>query len=143
MANEVPNRAEPSMASLVSGIVTDIQDLVKQQLQLTRKEIEADFRRAREAASLLAFGLGILYLGAIALCLTLALLIYWLGLPAGGDPGRLPLWASFGLVGLAFTVLGAGLAYAGKKRLDTVHPLEQTTQGIEENLEWKTHAKRT
>jgi hypothetical protein len=143
MATEVPNRNEPSLAVLVSGIVSDIQDLVKQQLQLTRKEIEADFRKMREAASLLAFGLGVLFLGGIALCLALALLIYWLGLPTGGDPGRLPLWVAFGLVGLAFAVLGGGLAYAGKKRVDTIHPLEQTTQALEENLEWKTHANRT
>ena len=50
MATEVQNQSEQSVAALVGGIVGDVQDLIKQQLELTRKEIEADLRKTREAA---------------------------------------------------------------------------------------------
>jgi uncharacterized membrane protein YqjE len=84
MATEVQNRPETeSVATLVSGIVTDVQDLIKQQLQLTRKEIEADFRKTREAASLLILGLGVLFFGGFALCLMMAHLIHHLATPSG------------------------------------------------------------
>jgi len=141
MAAEVPNKNEPSVTSLVGGIVNDFQDLIKQQLRLTRQEIASDIRKSKEAASLLGAGLAITVLGVFALCLMLALLLWWLGSPSGADPSSLPLWASFGLVGGAFVIVGGFTVMAGKKKLDTVSdPLHDTTQALKENIEWKTKA---
>jgi len=141
MATEVQNPSEQqSFTSLVTGIVSDFQDLVKQQLQLTRREIEADLRKSREAASLWAIGLGVLALGVIPLCLMLAHLIHWLATPAEEiarlDPARLPLWVCHAIVGVVLVVAGWCLVLAGKKRFDAVHVLDQTTQGLKENVQW-------
>jgi len=141
MATEVQNRNEPSVATLVSGIVTDVQDLIKQQLQLTRKEIESDFRKTREAASVLVIGLGILFFGGFALCLMLAHLIHHLTLPAGQvssfDPAAIPLWGCYGIVAALFLVVGGGLAFAGKKKFDSFNPLpDESAQVLQENVEW-------
>jgi len=145
MTTEVQNHSETnSVAALVGGIVTDVQDLIKQQLQLTRKEIEADFRKTREAASVLALGAGIIFLGAFALCLMLAHLIHSLATPAGvaPDPATIPLWGCYGLVAAVLLIVGGGLAFAGKKKFDSFNPLpDESAQVLKENLEWIANKK--
>jgi len=140
MATEVQGHSDQSLTALVGGIVNDVQGLLKQQMQLTRKEIQADLRKAQESATLLAFGIGTCFLSAMSFCLMLALLLYWLGAPHGSEMATIPLWGCFGLVGGFLAVVGAAVAYAGKRRFDTLHPLERTAQALEENLEWKTTA---
>jgi len=142
MATEVHNHTEPSLTSLVGGIVNDIQDLVKQQLQLTRREIEEDLRKTKEAASILALGLGIAFLGAIPFCLMLVHLLHWLTSPALTDPARLPLWACHGVVAVVLFVLGASLAAVGRQKFKSVHPLDNpATEALKENVQWLTKPK--
>jgi len=140
MATEVQNHSETnSVAGLVSGIVTDVQDLIKQQLQLTRKEIEADFRKTREAASLLATGLGFCFFGGFALCLMTAHLIHFLAIPATQvrDAAAIPLWACHGIVAAVLLVVGGCLAFVGKKKFDSFNPLpDESAQVLKENIEW-------
>jgi uncharacterized membrane protein (DUF485 family) len=143
MATEVQNHSEQGVATLVSGIVTDVQDLIKQQLQLTRKEIEADFRKTREAASFLALGLGVLFFGVFSFCLMAAHLIHFLATPAGvRDPATIPLWACHGIVAAVFLVAGGGMAFAGKKKFDSFNPLpDESAQVLKENIEWIANKK--
>jgi len=140
MATEVPNHPEPSVTALVSGIVNDMQDLFKQQLRLTRKEIEADLRKSKEAASLFVFGCVIALVGAFGLCLMLAHLINWLGLPAGeSERSHVPMWASYAIAAFVFLIGGGLTILAGKKRMDSMGvPLHETAQALKENIEWKT-----
>jgi len=145
MATEVQNHSETeSVAGLVSGIVTDVQDLIKQQLQLTRKEIEADFRKSREAASLLVLGIGVLFFGGFTVCLMLAHLIHFLAIPAGvvRDPAAIPLWACHGIVAAVLLAVGGGMAFAGKKKFDSFNPLpDESAQVLKENIEWIANKK--
>jgi len=145
MATEVQNHTDTnSVAALVSGIVTDVQDLIKQQLHLTRKEIEADFRKTREAASLLVIGLGVAFFGGFAFCLMLAHLIHFLAIPAGvvKDPATIPLWGCYGIVAAVFLVAGGGMAFAGKKKFDSFNPLpDESAQVLKENIEWIANKK--
>jgi len=147
MATEVQNPTDAgSMASLVSGIVTDVQDLIKQQLHLTRKEIEADFRKTREAASLLVLGVGVAFFGVFALCLMLAHLIHYQAIPAAdrlvNDPAAIPLWGCHGIVAAVFLTIGGGLAFAGKKKFDSFNPLpDESAQVLKENIEWIANKK--
>jgi len=142
MATEVQNHSERSVSSLVSGIVTDMQDLIKQQFQLTRREIEEDLRKSKEAASLIALGAGICFLGAMALCFMLAYLLHWLTSPPGLDPASLPLWASFGIVGFVFVVIGGSLAYSGRQKFKSVNPMQNpATEALKENVQWLTTPK--
>jgi len=145
MATEVQNHTDDqSVAGLVSGIVTDVQDLIKQQLQLTRKEIEADFRKTREAASLLIAGIGVAFFGGFALCLMLAHLIHFLAIPSGvvRDVANIPLWACYGIVAALFLGVGGGMAFAGKKKFDSFNPLpDESAQVLKENIEWIANKK--
>jgi len=134
------------MASLVGGIVSDVQDLIKQQLELTRKEIEADLRKTRDAASLLFAGIGIALFGCFAFCLMLAHLIHQLTTPenlrALQDPAAIPLWGCYGIVTVVLLAAGGGLAFAGKKKFDSFNPLpDESAQVLKENIEWIANKK--
>jgi hypothetical protein len=142
MATEVQNQSDQSLTSLVGGIVNDVQDLVKQQLQLLRTEIEADLRKTWEAASLWALGVAFLVLGAIQRCLMLSLLGYWLASPPAADPAAIPLWGCFGIVGVVLAGAGWGLVLAGRTKFQAVHPLDnRATEALKENVQWLTTPK--
>jgi len=131
------------MASLVGGIVGDFQDLIKQQLALTRKEIEADFRKTREAATLFAVGIGLALFGCFAFCLMLAHLIHHLSTPvAARDVAAIPLWGCYALVTVVLLGGGGALAFAGKKKFDSFNPLpDESAQALKENIEWIANKK--
>ncbi len=127
MATATENHTEPTVTTLLSGIVGDVHDLVKQQMELTRREISEDFRKSKDAARLLVLGIGMILLSAIMLSLTAALLLYWLSSPTGADPARIPLWACFGIVGVVLAALGWPFTVAGQKEFDSVHLLPNAT----------------
>ena len=146
MATEVQNNTEPSMASLVGGIVSDVQDLIKQQLELTRKEIGSDLRKTRDAGTLLALGVGLALFGCFAVCLMLAHLIHLLSTPAHlqalQDPAAIPLWGCYGIVATVLLAAGGALAFAGKKKFDSFNPLpDESAQVLKENIEWIANKK--
>jgi uncharacterized membrane protein YqjE len=137
MANDlhVQSPPEPSVTALVSGIIHDIQELLKQQVTLFRVEIREDLRKTKEAVVSLAAGLLVTLLGAFLLSLALPLLLWWAA-PA------LPPWACFAIVGGALTALGAILLYAGVKKLEAANPLhDQSVEALKENVQWLTNPK--
>jgi hypothetical protein len=58
MPTEVHSPPEPAFADLVKGIVSDIGDLIRQEVRFARTEIKADLVKTREAATVLALGVG-------------------------------------------------------------------------------------
>jgi hypothetical protein len=138
MSPEVHNRNEPSLSTLVDGIVHDLQDLIKQQVQLTRQEIGEDLRKMREAASFLVVGLLLVIPGVVTLCLMVAHLIHWLALRPGElDSSFIPLWVCYLIAGVLFLVVGGALAYLGKQRMEAIRGAPQTAQALQENVEWR------
>ena len=136
MANETvsPPAEGQSVTGLVSGILHDAQELVKQQVALVRAEIKADFRRTVNAAVLLAVGALILVPAAFLLC---NMFVYMLHELAG-----LSVWASYGIVGGVFAVLGAVLIGVGIQRFRSFNPLpDQSVEAIKENVRWMTNPK--
>lgn len=132
MANEVIHGSEPSVTGLVTGILTDAQELIKQQLALFRAELQADLQKTKEIALSLVIGLSILFLGGILLSIMLALLLNWIWPP-------LPVWACFGLIGALLIGAGAAFCYAGKKTMDSFNPLpDQSVEALKENVQWIT-----
>jgi len=131
-AEALPPAGETSVTSLVTGIVNDAQELLKQQVALLKHDIRSDIRQAKEALTSLAVGGATAALGAILLSFMLVHLLYWL-VPA------VPLWGWFGIVGAAVTIIGAILIYAGVRRMTELNPLpENTVEAMRENLRWTT-----
>jgi uncharacterized BrkB/YihY/UPF0761 family membrane protein len=142
MATEVQHHTEPSLASLVGGIINDLQDLIKQQLKLTRQEIEADLRKTKEGASILALAVGFLLLSTLMFCLMLSALIHWLASPPNTDPASIPLWACHLIVGVVLLIPGIFLAVVGKKKIEQINPVQSpATEALKENVQWMTTPK--
>ena len=121
---------EPSLTQLVSGIVTDAQNLLKQQLAMFRTEIKMDVRRTKQALVALICGLAVASVGAILLCFGL---VY--GLEALVP--QLPLWACFSIVGGVFAAAGGIAFYSAVRQFQEFNPLpDESAQALKENVQW-------
>jgi len=128
MENRIANA---STGRLLSGIVSDAEDLVQQQFALFRAEIKQDLREARQAFMPLIAGGMVLFLGAIVLCFAVVYI-----LDAATD---LPLWACYSIVA-AILLVGGGIAVAmGLEKLREIPPVgEKTVEELKENVRWLT-----
>jgi len=142
MAIDFKNSTDESTTSLVSGILDDMQTLVKQQMQLARKEVAEEVQKVAQAAIFFAASSAVLVYGAILLGLSLVFLVHWSSAPAGTDPARIPLWGCFAIVGGPLTLLGMVLAWLGWQKVKSIHPLHNpATEELQKNVQWATNAK--
>ena len=129
MRNDVRNgESPPSMSSLASGILADVQQLIKQQTQLVRLEVREDLRKARTGAIALGAGLGVTAVGGLLFCFMLPYLLNW------ATNYQIPLWACFGIFGVVFLGVGAGAAYAAMQRFREAAALPESTTALKENV---------
>jgi len=141
MANDVHTQSEPGLASLVQGIVSDLGDLIKQEIRFARTEMKSDLQRSTVAITYLTLGAGIGALGVLFLATALVFLLHWLTAPAGTDPANIPLWGCFAIFGGGFLLIGACLLGLGRAKFN-FNPLpDQTAQTVKENVEWITSSK--
>jgi len=132
MATNLQESSEQSLTSIVSGIIGDCQELIKQQMDLLKSEVTEDLRKTKEASVALAFGGLALFLGCTLLSVAVVqLLIVFVPLPP---------WASYLLVGGVVAALGGGLTFLGWNRFQSINA-NQSVKSIKENLEWKTNPK--
>lgn len=142
MSTEIEDPVRQPAASLVSGILGDLQHLVEQQFQLTRREIEVELRQRAAAAALFGTGIGVCFLGSVVLCLTLVHLLHWMALPPGTDPARLPLWACHIVVAAGLFTLGGVLGVVGRARFHRITPAQNPiTEISQESASWTTPRK--
>jgi hypothetical protein len=143
MANEVHAPPEvASMAGLLRGIITDVGDLIRQEIRFARTEIKSDVRKTTRACAVLALGVGTACLGVVLVALTMVYLIHWLSSPAGTDLATIPLWGCYGIVAAVFLAVGTGVAYVGYKTLQSFNPLPgETAKSVKENVEWIMNSK--
>jgi hypothetical protein len=131
MADDVHPGTETSLTTLVTGIINDVQELLKQQLSLFRQEVKDDVRKTKEAVISLSAGIGILVVGGLFLCVMLVHLLNW------AFPTALPLWLCYGIIGVLMLLGGGALLYAGKRRLASFNPLpDQSVEALRENVQW-------
>lgn len=133
------NNNQPSMATLVQGIVNDIGELIKHEMRFARKEIETDLAKVRNGAVILGIGVAAGLVGFVMLSLMFVHLLHWANVPADrvADLSHLPLWACYAIVSAVFLVAGTAFGYAGVSRLARVNPLpDKTVQNVQENVSW-------
>lgn len=113
--------SEPSIVELVRSAAADTTELVKQQIELTKAEIQQNVKTAGSSFGILAAGGAILGIGAIFLLVTIAYVIaVWL-----------PVWAGFGIVTLVLLIVGAILVMVGRKRAKTISGPERSVAALE------------
>jgi hypothetical protein len=118
-----------SIGGLVRGILTDLRELVREEIALARVEVRETAGRAKLAAASLGAAVVALAFGATFLLIAIAVGI--------ADLFSWPVWAGFLVVALLLSIMGAAMFAAGRRRLRTVNPMpEQTVQTLKENSEW-------
>jgi hypothetical protein len=118
-----------SIGGLVGGILTDLRELVREEIALARVEVRETAGRAKLAAASLGAAVVALAFGATFLLIAIAVGI--------ADLFSWPVWAGFLVVALLLSIMGAAMFAAGRRRLRTVNPMpEQTVQTLKENSEW-------
>lgn len=133
MVTELKADSEASVTQLVSGIIADGRELVRQHLALFRCEVHENLGKARSAGSFLAWGLLAALAGIILCSLMLVHLLAW------AAPG-LPLWVCYGLIGAPIAGLGAVLFGVGIRRCKSINPLlDQSVLALKENARWRTN----
>jgi len=116
------------VAPLLTGIVNDVQDLLKQNLALFKVEVREDVRKTKEAVAALGVGAALAAVGGLHLTLTIVFLLALI-------PG-IPLWVCFGIVGVVFTGVGLALLVRGKNKLASFNPLpDESAEALKENVQ--------
>ena len=129
MADRIPTESPQSMASLLGGIASDIQTLVRQEITLAKTEMLREWDKAKTAAGSMAAGAAVLALGGVLLGIAVVCVLHEVAL--------LPWWASFLLVGGVLAVLGAVMYYTGRNKAAEVHVIPpQTAETMRENVQW-------
>jgi len=124
------------LAGLLSGIVRDAQDLVRQEVTLAKVEIGQELRKTKEAALAMVAGVGILALSSIFLLLGVVYLIHW------ATSGNVPLWGCYAIVGGVMALVGAILIFTGRNRAADIHLVpKQTVETLRENVQWMKNPK--
>ena len=124
-----------SLTELVSGIVSDAQTLIRQQVTMLRAEVKEDVRRTKDAAIYMGIGAGVAALGSLFLVIGVVYLLNYLA-------PTLPLFACWMIVG-GVIVLGGGIAFVvGKRLFNSFNPLpDKTINALQENLSWITNRR--
>jgi len=131
--------AEPAaITGLIGGIISDLGDLIRQEIRFAKAEVKADFGKTKEAATALAIGVGAASVAGLLLLWMLVHLLHWLTTPeASRDPATLPLWACFGIVGGVIGVVAAVLVGGAITKFKSFNPLpDETAKSLEENVKW-------
>ncbi len=142
MSIDLQDPPQPSVTSLLNGILGDLQRLVDQQLRLTRQEIAWELRQRAAGGAVIVLAAAVLLLSGAGLCLTLAHLMHWLASPAGSDPSWLPLWACHLVVAAVSAVIGVILLLTGKARFRHIAEARiPSTESLQEPAAWTTAPK--
>jgi hypothetical protein len=130
---DVQTTQEPNLTTLVTGIISDVQRLVRQEVTLARTEVQQEFTLAKQAVVNFAAGGVVTFLGVIVLMFGLVHLLHWA--TGGPDSAAVPLWAWFLIVGAVIAFLGGALLFQGVHKASQVQvPPPQTTDSLKEIL---------
>lgn len=120
---------EPTLAQLVSELVSDARQLLRQELALAKYEIHEEVRKTKVALVSLGVGIAIAAIGGLLLIVMLVHLLNALT--------ELPLWACYGIVGGVCAIVGIALLYRGKQQISQIDMVpQQTVETMKENVRW-------
>ena len=105
-AQRVP---KPTLLSLVRGIVDDAKQLVLGQYELRKYQTLRQIAKAKLVAIWTGIGITFAAIGTVLITLMVVYLLH--------EVLDLPLWGSYGIVGVVLIAIGGGFLYAAKNRL--------------------------
>ena len=120
---------EPTLAQLVGDLVSDVKQLLRQELALAKYEVREEVRKAKVALVSIGVGLGVVAIGGLLL---IAMLVHLLNAVT-----EWPLWICYGIVGGVCAVIGGVLLYFGKHHMSQIDMVpQQTVETMKENVRW-------
>jgi len=129
MLDRLQADANPSITGLVEGIISDAQRLMRQEVELARREMQEEWLKTKTAAAAMGVGIVVLSLGGVFLCFTLVYLLNWLT--------NMPLWGCFAIVGGLFTAVGAAILFAARSKAKEISFVpRQAVETMKENVQW-------
>jgi len=139
MASETTEKLEANqtsnggVASLVGNILTDAQELTRQQIELFKVEIRDNSEKAKSIGILFALSLTLLAISGVLFGVAAAHFLQW------AFPDTLHMSGAYAIVAGLLGV-GAGILFGVcKQQLDSFSVLpEKAVEAMKENLEWKT-----
>jgi len=134
MADTNSAGTQTSIASLVGGLIEDTQRLVRQEVALARREVQAEWDKTKEGASLLGGAVVLFSLVGVLFAFTLFKLLHHYVLPNHE-------WACFAIVTLLFAAGGGLLLYAALAKFRQVHVIPpQSMESLREDVQAVTAA---
>jgi uncharacterized membrane protein YqjE len=119
-----------SITQLVGDIVSDVQTLLRQELQLAKTEIRQEWEKTKTAAGSMAAGAGLLTVAGLLMSFA-AVYALWAVAPG------LPLWACFAVMGVALGFIGGILVATGRNQAAEVSIIPpQTAESLKEDVQW-------
>jgi hypothetical protein len=118
-----------SILELVRGICHDTLTLSSKELTAAKLEIRQEITKGLKAGISLGIGGFILAVGVVLLSLMLVLVLT--------AYSGIPLWASFGIIGLVYCIGGGVILWAGKQKATGVKPYPQeSVQSAKEDVRY-------
>ena len=131
-AEKVADASGASLTSLLGGIISDAQTLIRQQADMLKAEVREDFKRSKRAAEFGAVGIVFSTVGALGLVTAAAYLLH--------ERFQFAMWASWGTVGGLFLIVGVALARVSYVLL-RINPLPvKSMNALQDNLTWDSKA---
>jgi len=121
--------SEPTFTQLVGDLLTDLRQLMRQELALAKHEIRGEIRKATGASIALGVGASLAALGGLLFVIALVHLLHTVT--------DLPLWACYGIVAGLCAVVGFLMLYLGKRQMAQIEIVpHQTVETMKENVKW-------
>lgn len=119
-----------SLGDTVTGIIQDIQNIVRGEVQLAKTEIKEDAGKLGKAIGMVGAAAFLALVGFIFLMLGVTYLLN----------KSLEMWISAGIVGLVLLIIGAILGVAGKNKIQEANMVpDKTIDSLKEDKEWASH----
>jgi len=130
-AEGAPATPQATVTELVSGIITDVQKLARQQMEMLKAEVKEDMNRSRQALLVGGIGVAMLTVGAMALVFALVYLLR--------DQAGLSEWAAWMIFAGVCLAAGVILGVVARNLFESFNPLpDKTFNALQENLTWQT-----
>jgi len=116
-----------SLGSIVSGIVEDLQGIVRGEVQLAKTELKEEASQIGKGAGMAGAGI---FLGLVGFIFLMLGVTYVLNL-------WMRMWIAAGVVGVVLLIIAAILANAGKSQIQqaSLKP-DETLDSLKEDQEW-------
>lgn len=129
MATHTSPSTDPSLASLIGGIINDAKDLLVHELVMAKLELQNELQKTKTAVVSFALGAGITAVGGLLLILMLVHLL--------AAFTNIPLWGCYGIIGGGLLIIGFIFLSTSKQTTEQIDIIpRQTVETLKENAQW-------